>query len=504
MKKKIAGTKCKDESVKRKVFALENILMEIKAKVLSQCGKVEPKTISGFFEYVTAEIISVKILVEKLALDFTPNDSCKRTCTKNLPQLRYSDCSCICPTECNATAGFVFAAQTCECFYLQGYEIIIEIYKEFSTTYYKVIKSLYDTEKFYEILGKVLKYYFGISNFVEDLKNQWHTISNETKTSKIQSIISGEKGLKEIVNTYISGGCASPCSNRIRLSYNCSCYTSNAVQNFYKGFIDFIKIENKVLNYKFGNKTDKNYFYNFIEKLREQASVLYNKIGNTLPDLEVQQKLVDEFTRNYTKLMTEWAVFNPNTIQTTLPPCSIACTDDNVKNCKSCQCFTVTGWKNLSTVFYKNIGNVLVEIKSLDVNETVKTILTENANTVQKGIESVTNYTKESCNNLNEMKLQNSTAELIERYSTLVSDLEALKTSTSATVCNISHCPNDNWVFDKTACKCSCSVTSCDAENQAVDYFNCLCAPKNSCDKTQDQCGENILDYTNCQCKQSP
>lgn len=206
---------------------------------------------------------------------------------------------------------------------------------------------------------------------------------------------------------------------------------------------------------------------------------------------------------NSSQVNASWVtVSNP-----TAAPCPLqvgSCNGSTITNLKTCTCSLIIGWDLLPNIT-NALPNLLTQIQNL-TTESQQTLI-DNWNLVNSSIPDLEAYVVNYSSNLDEIYLQAQTNQIITWYQSIVDTIRLILLNSGTLVCDIV-CPNySSWVYDSTACSCSCNITGCPIEN-AIDYFNCGCVPKNlSCNVTQDQCqaiGGALLDYAECACKPHP
>lgn len=125
--------------------------------------------------------------------------------------------------------------------------------------------------------------------------------------------------------------------------------------------------------------------------------------------------------------------------------------------------------------------------------------------TIHDGIVGLKQYCNDNAFKLDIAYIQPRCTELVTWFFKERADVDAFKAGSFQT-CAVT-CPNPIWVYDPSACSCTCNVSNCSVPAQKIDYYNCNCAPTNGCDLTQDgDCNPvgKILDYANCMCKAKP
>jgi len=169
-------------------------------------------------------------------------------------------------------------------------------------------------------------------------------------------------------------------------------------------------------------------------------------------------------------------------------------------------CVLITSWDKLPAA-QASLPALLDSINSLDIDDKNKQTLIANWNLINKTIPNLQDYVVTFDENLDVIYVQASCFQVLSFVEKLKSDVEYMKTSSIAEMCDKT-CPNTFWDYSPSECSCHCKVSDCDAATQKIDYWNCQCAPsKDSCTLTQDQCAadsDKILDYTACLCKVKP
>jgi hypothetical protein len=412
-----------------------------------------------------------------------------------------------CKLTCDEANGFVPVYKRCECIFLQGYDKLYAQQAHYNALYNRLIKTVYDTVEFYEVRTAFNVEFNYMWQITKGLQWDWDRYTLEEKNAALTEVSTRTNTITTRVETYINsppGTCGNTCAyfSLPEASNNCQCDQSAPVVDFYNNHEKFKGIENEILAADFKEyKDDEIRFENWAKEVRRKGTEVYNGVAVAGISAEEKRSRADAFIVDYEALKAEWLAFKIKLIPA-VTTCSLTCSGDTVKRCNPCKCAAVSGWENLITVIDPDVNNVLAEIESLSAEESLKTTLRNNANTLKSGLTQVKSYAADNCDGLDVASVTQSTNQLTTMYSNIKGQIIQVRNSASSGQCQVT-CPNSRWVLDQAACKCKCLPFTCNPSTDAIDPYNCQCSAKSSCTKTQSECGSQglFLDYAACDCK---
>lgn len=497
-----------NDAIEDKIRELRDRLKVIQEYVLKNCDTPDNAFISDSFVYVSTELIRLATQVEAFKSILVPSAICEQRppCAASTPTRNNKDCSCFCAVKCDAMAGQVLDKQICVCQNLENYQGLIDVKVSTQRMITELSSILVESSVLTQLISELTTLQTDIARANGQIQGSWARTTTETKIKVIEDLITRSKALQERSKSFME---TIPCQSCVRpkvpKAVDCSCYTTQAITLFFRQFTIFSSIETRIKNFNFkGDSGKQSYFLNAAAQLRSEANAFIKKVTESVFDQASQSALLSPWSKKVDAFDLEWKAYSASQAASTTaaPVCTISCSGDNVKNCGTCTCDPVANWVELNTNIYNSIDATIAKIATLSTSAANKKTLTDNANYIKSKIDELRLYISDFCGALDIKYVRLLCLELSGFNNKLNGDITAIQDPKFISVCNVS-CPNSKWVYDALACSCKCDVFNCAQATEVVDPYNCNCAQKSSCAKTQVDCDatKQLLDYANCICR---
>lgn len=467
---------------------------------------LDHKYISDQISYIREKIVSLTLTVKSFTSNLTANSSCGgKVCTNGF-LLRAKDCSCRCDIICGE--GQIKNLGVCKCVeYAEG-ATIYELQDQISSLSKKIGLTVEDSEGVRKELETIYSFNREVDEFQKNMEHNFDELDLVQENTLIEELHKRFTTISDENAAHTAGllGSCQPCTkhNSVLLD-SCSCFHSPQTEIFYSIFKTFAMDEADIYGYKGkGDPTQLTEFITRDQEIRTLFEKLYEYFQSNSDSCNEQlvSEMIEEIKSKSTTLTTDFNSWS----DAAAGHCTLdSCGSSQIKNLshKACACVTIIDWDLLDDI-EGEIDALENKIKGLNkIPISAKNTLLSNAELIKAGIPALRQYAVEFEKNLDVDYVQDRCTELNSWMSKLKIDVDYIQTNKTSKVCDAT-CPNKRWNYDPKKCECSCSVTHCEVPDHAIDYYNCLCVPVNSCTLTEDSChadGGKILDYSGCACK---